>query len=581
MSADGHDYDVIIVGAGIAGAVLAAKLAAVPGIRIGLFDAGDTLYLDPADDYADRRQPLLDRFYRTLIKTPNSPVPDLKHAPSPDQATLNKYYVQRGPYPFLSDYARIVGGTTYHWLGLVPRLHPNTLRMKTLYGIGEDWPITYAELEDWYYEAEKLMGTSGDDADYWPLKAGKSPRKHDQPFPMPPLPPTYSDTAVMDATRGMTWTDPETHEVFPVDVTICPAARNTVPYGGRPACSGSANCIPICPTRARFDATVPLAQALRARQDGRPVVDLVKGAVLTEVELDQAEGRARIARLRFKRSSSRDDEMTATARWYVLAMHAIETPKVLLMSRRQRGHGVANSSDLVGRYLMDHDIAITWARVPRPLYPYRGPRITSVIESLRDGRFRSYRAASRPELSNSGTSWETGAPFTDVVNAVNAGLTGEALRKSVGWSATTVIHIDAMIEPEPDHDSRIVPSESLRDAWGIPRPELRYRIGDYSARGRQAFFDLATRIYQRMGATKIQLLQDQWFDAGHVMGTLRMGDDPRRSVCDSFGRTHDHDNLYLAGSGLFPTVGVDNPTLTLVALALRTARQLRDLLSRT
>lgn len=572
-------FDVAIVGAGLVGSLMADRLSRQQGLSVLLIDAGDTLYFDPQSG-ADRRQPLLDRFYEAPYKTPNSPYPNLPWAPSPDETALNRYYVTMGPLPFQSTYTRIVGGTTYHWLGLCPRFDPASFREQTLYGVNVDWPLQYDDLDPWYFDAEREMGVAGDMSLQGQI--GIPPRS--RPFPLPPIPQSYSDKVAAQAVSGLVWRDRDSDEAFPISITSTPSARNSVPYQGRPACSGSANCIPICPTGAKYDATVPLKRALgiggEAAPSGRKPVVLLRRAVLQEVVLqDGASGddQPPVKELLIRRGPSHDDDLIVRAKAYVLAIHAMETPKILLSSRRHRQDGVANRSGCVGRYLMDHDIAISNARLNQPMWVYRGPRITSSIESVRDGRFRSHRAAFRPELSNVGTSWETGAPQSNVVNRVRQGLTGRALREAVAWDSQAVLHIDAMIEPRALRESYVRPSDTLTDAWGLPRPQIHYCVDEYSQRGRQAFFDLVKQIYYRLGATDADITTyPGWYGAGHVMGTTRMGDDPRTSVTDSYGRTHDHPNLYLVGAGLFPTVSTVNPTLTLAALALRTAARLRQ-----
>jgi choline dehydrogenase-like flavoprotein len=192
---------------------------------------------------------------------------------------------------------------------------------------------------------------------------------------------------------------------------------------------------------------------------------------------------------------------------------------------------------------------------------------------MRDGAFRARRAAFRIELQNTGWSWATGAPFTDVQALVNQGLTGAALRSALAWQVNTQIELNGLIEPEPDPNNRVRPSATLRDALGVPRPELTYSIGQYSSAGAEVFRTAARAVYQRLGATEIAEVPG-WQGAGHLMGTHRMGADPAGSVCDGYGRSYDHPNLFLTGSGLFPTVDAANPTLTIAAVALRTAAHL-------
>jgi glucose dehydrogenase len=552
------EFDVLIAGAGIAGSLIAYRCSQA-GLRVLVIDVGDKAYFDEQTG-EDLRQPLIDRFFTNPVKMTNAAYPDLAYAPSPSETTLNKYFVQRGPLPFQSTYTRFVGGTTYHWLGTCLRYVPDTFRERTTFDRAVDWPIRYSDLEDWYWEAEKALGVSGDSSE--DLGA---PRKADQPYPMPAILPTYNDRKVREGTAGLEF------EGIPVDFRSTPQARNSVLYQGRPPCAGSANCIPICPIQAKYDASVALKWALNpglspSSQQGARSASLLTGAVVYRVELD---GTSQVSGLRVRYADR--SEQTLRAGLYVLAMNAMEIPKVLLYSEAPGApRGVANSSGVVGHYLMDHDVKITYAHLPEPHYLFRGPLSTSGCESLRTGSFRKERASFRIELQNTGTSWATGSPFSNVTNLVSRGYTGRKLREQLAWDVSTQIELNALFEPEPDYANCIRPSSTLFDPLGIPRPEIHYSVGNYTRAGLAAFLQVAQDIYKRLGATDYSEVPG-WYGAGHVMGTTRMGSDVDQSCCDSYGRTHDHSNLFLAGSGLFPTVDAANPTLTIAALSLRTA----------
>ncbi|NEO77616.1 GMC family oxidoreductase [Moorena sp. SIO4G3] len=561
MALENKIFDVVIAGAGVAGALIAHKLSQA-GLNVLILDAGDQTFFDQ-ETGSDLRQPLLERFFTNPVKMPNAAFPDLDYAPSPTQTTLNKYFVQKGPLPFQSSYTRMVGGTTYHWLGTALRYVPNTFQTKTVYGIGADWPIRYEDLQDWYWHAEKAIGVSGNSN----VDLG-APRKPDHHYPMPEILPTYNDRKVREGTRNLEF------EGMPVDFESTPQARNSILYQGRPPCAGSANCIPICPIQAKYDASVHLKWAINPKlnpescSQAKAVTPLF-GAVVTKVLVDRDKC---VSGLKIKQPDH--SELTITGRLYVLAMNAMETPKVLLWSATESlSNGVANSSGVVGHFLMDHDVKITYAKLPEPYYVFRGPLSSSGCESLRDGAFRKTRSAFRIELQNTGTSWATGSPFTNVINLVNQGYTGQKLREQLAWEVSTQIELNGLLEPEPNYNNSVKPSDSLFDPFGIPRPEIRYSVGEYARAGTKAFVKVANMICDRLGATHFSEVPG-WFGAGHVMGTLRMGNDPKTSCCDSYGRTHDHPNLFLTGSGLFPTVGSANPTLTIVAVALRTAHHI-------
>ncbi len=135
----------------------------------------------------------------------------------------------------------------------------------------------------------------------------------------------------------------------------------------------------------------------------------------------------------------------------------------------------------------------------------------------------------------------------------------------------------ALTEQLPEEANRVRPDPDRRDAIGIPRPSIAFEVGEYSLAGMAAAHDLHERLFDARGATQ-RNHADFPFGAGHIMGTTKMGADPRTSVADGTGRCHDVTNLWIVGSSLFPTCGTANPTLTLAALALRTADALRRVL---
>ena len=149
--------DVVVVGSGVAGALVAFQLAKA-GAKVTILEAGPPVDRDEA----------VEVFRAATAKVPESPYPNTAWAPHPTVLEIGVpgtgYFIQDGPDPFGSTYERIVGGTTWHWLGTTPRLLPSDFRMKTLFGVGVDWPISYADLEPWYVKAEYAIGVAGDSA---------------------------------------------------------------------------------------------------------------------------------------------------------------------------------------------------------------------------------------------------------------------------------------------------------------------------------------------------------------------------------------------------------------------------------
>ena len=161
-----------------------------------------------------------------------------------------------------------------------------------------------------------------------------------------------------------------------------------------------------------------------------------------------------------------------------------------------------------------------------------------------------------------------GTPGTTVSKLAEQGLRGMDLRRALADRSERELGLVSMVEQLPSPENRIVPDDEQRDAIGLPRPRITYRIDDYCRRA----LDRAQRIHQdvltAMKATEIEH-GTTIFSAGHIMGTYRMGADAKTSVVNAQLRSHDHANLFLLGSGVFPSGAASNPTLTIAALALR------------
>lgn len=223
--------DVLIVGAGVAGALMAWSLA----------DAGAQVTIVEAGPHVDRGV-AVQRLERAPVRVPEAPYEMAPYAESP--ATIKDTYIrQAGPDPFRSTYLRLVGGTTWHWLGTALRLLPSDLELQSRYGVGADWPLNYADLATWYDAAESELGVSGDADDTF-----GPPRQ--KPYPMPGLPAALGDRLVEQIAGTLGF-----------KVRVSPQARNSQPFDGRPACCASSSCIPICPVQAKYDATVHLRKA--------------------------------------------------------------------------------------------------------------------------------------------------------------------------------------------------------------------------------------------------------------------------------------------------------------------------------
>ena len=307
--------------------------------------------------------------------------------------------------------------------------------------------------------------------------------------------------------------------------------------------------------------------------EGMPIiypVAVASGAVLVEqanaVFVEVGADR-RVEAIRFRHWDG--SEGRATGKVFVIAAHAIETPRLLLNSRSEATPGgAANASDQVGRNLMDHPTQLSWALANDAVYPYRGPLATSGIENLRDGDFRKTRGAFRIEIGNDGWSWPTGAPISTAQDLARQGLRGTGLNNALRYQAARHVRLASLVEQPPDPENRVTLDDGIFDVYGVGVPKIAYRIDDYTKAGFAASVKAHDEIFARLGATGV-IHSPQAQGAGHIIGTARMGTDPKTSVVDADLRSHDHPNLFILGSAVFPTSATANPTLTIAALSIR------------
>lgn len=593
---ENNHYDVVIVGAGISGAILSHELGK-QGFKILVLEAGKTKDFN-YPSYLD----YLDTFYTALAKVPDSPYPRNPNAPQPDVLDIQAitpdkpdkkgYFVQMGPLPYGSTYTRVPGGTTMHWLGTCLRMLPEDFKLQSNYGHGLDWPISYDDLLPYYEMAEREIGVSAnvDEQKYLTLKFTPG-----YEYPMHKIPQSYLDQKLAEGVAGMTISyNGVEHDVF---VSSTPQGRNSIPnenYDGGKGytpvgavgnpdlgmrCEGNTSCVPICPVQAKYNALKTLSKALDTGN-----VTLLTQSVASEVLLGENGLVNGILYKAYTEPGSPEHTVhVARGTKYVLAAHAVENAKLLLQS------GITSSSGLVGKNLMDHPVMNTWALMPEKVWGYRGPLSTSGIESLRGGEFRHERSAFRIEIGNDGWNWAAGDPYNLVINLVdNENQFGKKLKDSINAVGPRQFRMGFLMEQIPQETNRVTIDPNYTDHLGNCRPVIHYDLPDYVRKGMQVATETAEQIYARIGAenhtsyspkTDATYLEYEgqgyaYGGAGHFAGTHIMGTTPDNSVVDSYQRSWDHDNLYLNGCGSFPTVGTSNPTLTMTALTFRTADHL-------
>jgi choline dehydrogenase-like flavoprotein len=594
-------YDVVIVGSGYAGANLAYILAAL-GKKILVIEAGPP--------FPNSREDYMENFFLNTFKSPSSPYPPNDNAMQPSQTNVPRPTVQAlvgawndptqsyfaytaGSLPFASTYERITGGTGNHWMGTCLRMLDTDMKLLTNYGHGRDWPIQGPDLVENYGSAEYSIGVSADAAEQrltgTPIPAGYS-------YPMPALPKSVSDQVIAKAVNGPPLT-PEKYNMNTL-VTGTPAGRNSVPYQNRRACHGNTNCTPMCPIQAKYDPTYTLGLALDTGN-----VDIIYKSVVDYITLDSGNLVNGIHYLTYEdisvpARSGQTGSGTAIGATYVLAAHAVENAKILLNSARVLGRNVANSSGQVGCNLMDHPCYLAWGLMPpgTQAFGYRGPIATSGIETLRDGPFRSDRAAWRIEIGNEGWNWPIGDPYITAqdylyglnnsqLNPQNQILGNQQYLSQINDLLTRQFRIAFLVEQDAQTSNRVQLSD-YTDNLGIPRPLITYNLSDYTRAGFASARQATTEFMSRLGARNYTVNTGssasftyggqtyEYQGAGHLCGTHIMGASSGTSVVNSYQQSWDHPNLYLVGCGSMPSIGTENPTLTMMALVWRTATQM-------
>jgi len=528
------EADVVIIGSGVAGTLTAWRLARNGVKNVVILEAGPRI---------DRGE-IIRKFRESPVIDASSGFPDPDWAPRPAwrEKEKNPYIQSVGPESSRLEYLRVVGGTTWHWAGCTPRHLPVDFRLKSTYGVGADWPIDYTALEPYYTEAEYELGVAGDpNSDYG------SPRS--RPFPLPPIPLGYADKYVRDRLKAIG-----------ISFQARPAARATQPYNGRNQCQGFGTCSPMCPTGAQYAAIQHIER-----------LEKLGVRVIENTRVDRIVADGRVTALEAKRPDG--TSVTVNGRIFVLAANAMETPRLLLMSVSEKyPRGLANGSGLVGRNFMDHSALVCRMLMPDPVWSGRGPESIIASPTFRDGNFRKKSSAFLLSIENR-------IQLNNITNELlQTGLEPPELDTAIRDRARRQVEFVASIEKLPDPKNGITLDWNRRDRAGQPEMRHYYSFNDYEIAGFAHCRTSFTHIAQTLKAEILAILGP--VPNHHPAGMTIMGKNPKTSVLDAFGRTHDHPNLFVVSSSMFPSSGTANPTLTIAALGLRTAdeivRQLRS-----
>ena len=513
--------DVLIIGAGAAGAAFAWSLA---DTRMNILCLEQGGWMNPAD-YPGMRGDWETRQLGDFNLSPNL------------RGRREDYPVNDSGSPIAASMFNAVGGSTILYAAHFPRFHPSDFRVRTLDGVADDWPLDYRRLEPFYDVNAHMMGVSGLAGD---------PAYPPKTVPLPPVAlGTLGETLARGFNRlGWHW--------WPSDSAIA-----TVEHEGRAPCINAGTCLSGCAQGAKASTDITywppaLRQGVRLKTHCR-VREITLGANgLADgvIYYDEA-----------------GTEQRQRAHVVVLACNGIGTPRLLLNSRSQQfPDGLANRSGLVGKNLMFHPYAMVTGIFDTPLEGYKGPTgccITSQ-EFYETDRARGFLR---------GYTFEILRGFGPVSTALWGMAQGRVLpgadhhrgyAELFDRSAGMVVICEDL--PEPTNTVSLDPQ--LTDADGIPAPKITYRLSDNSSAMLAHSVARAREVLVAAGAKDTVAEAPLPFAGWHLMGTARMGSDPQRSVVNEWGRSHDVRNLFIIDGSIFVTSAGVNPTNTIQALAL-------------
>jgi quinoprotein glucose dehydrogenase len=518
------EADICIIGSGITAAMVAEKLVDERDARIVVVEAGDETI--PLRERAARRA----RF--------------IAYGESP----WGRDHIDGMTADGIQSRSMQVGGLAMHWGGVTPRFSPEDFRVKSLYGVGADWPVSYEDLEPFYHEAERRIGVAGEQG-----PPELDPRAN--PFPMPALPLTYN----LELLKR--WTDSAG-----ITMWSQPSAKNSTPYGGRAVCCRNDTCSPVCPVGAKYSPDFTWSRLRASKQ-----VELIPRTLVRRIVVD--DGSKRIERaeaVRRDRGGASGTPVHFRAKTFVVAAGYAWSPHLLLVSRSSRfPNGIANGSGLVGKYMTGHRNVFAFVKLPMRLYPGMNEQHSLVTKQfMRPGKLDRY-------IRHDLRVWESSVGRRPRLRGDDGAiLLGDELladwrRRSTEGTARVRAYYDVI----PDRESALTLNASATNQYGDPQPVLTFRDSPESVALRGPTEDSIKLLFQRMARAGngeiIRIGVDGFQD--HPAGGCRMGDDPATSVVDGYGRAHDHENLFVVGAPTSVSGGCANATLTFIAVALRQA----------
>jgi choline dehydrogenase-like flavoprotein len=521
--------DFAIVGSGAAGGIVAKELATA-GFSVVVLEQGPRL------TETDFDHDELATFMQSRYSNDPATQPQTFRATGKDPAETGIALL----------YGRLVGGSNAHFTGNFWRLRPGDFNeASTLGGVPGtglvDWPITYDELEPYYTKAEWELGVSGEPGPFDPPRS--------RPYPMPPLPVKSSGVLLARGARALGLHPQPT-----------PLAINSQFYDGRPACQHCGFCLYfMCEFRSKSTSMatmLPLAEAT-GRCEIRP------GSYAARVEMGRNGRATGVAYFDERRRLQRQ-----RARAVVLCANGAETPRLLLNSESSRfPQGLANSSGVVGKYLMFNTYFGVNAQFEHPLNEHKSVQNSTMVLDFYDTDPR------RGFYGGGGIDGRFGKyPMTFALAGLPPGSPtwGGGFARDLAEQFSRTMFLGTHGTSLPLESNSVTRDPELKDAWGLPCMRVTYTDHPDDLKCAEFLGAHATRIAEAAGARRTwpEPVRPQT-QSVHLLGTCRMGNDPRTSVIDRFHRTHDVRNLFICDGSSLVTSSRGQPTETIQALAFR------------
>ncbi len=501
------EVDVVIVGLGAAGGVLIHELAKAGFDVVGI-EAGP--FWDPETDFAsDELHAKTLAWQDTRFTTGNDPL------------RFGNNNCGRG-----------IGGGTVHFTGVFYRFHPSDFSMQSSDNVGFDWPISYDDLAPYYNKIEKEIKVSGPREFPWGDFKG--------PYPYPEREPISANAQVFR----------EGCEALGIKSTVAPLAILSAPAGGRPPCINRGFCNQGCLPNAKFSTLIQHIPA--AIEAG---AEVLSDTMVTKITLDK---NGLVSGVKFNHDGR---SYYQKAKLVIVSAFSIETPRLLLNSACNKyPQGIANSSGLVGKYLMTHSGHDVYAKFDHEIRLYKGTPVLAVSQDFyqtdrKRGFVRGYSLnshGSRP------------AEMASLI-ATNAGIWGKDLQ-NIMLDYNYYARITVVGEVLPNQDNSVSLSKE-KDKYGIPRALVNFSYGENDNKVIAHGIETSNKILEAAGGKRAFIVPD----SAHLLGGCRMGDDPATSVVNEFCQSHDIKNLFVCDASVFVTSGAGNPTETVMAIAARTA----------